>query len=67
MVLQVPCWSKEELQDVLSDALSEPWSADQEAVLGNELGVETVVDAVGRVSGFVKVGRLVHPDYLCCA
>lgn len=58
-VLQVPCWSREELQDVLSDALSLPWTAEQEAVLGNELGMETVVDAVGRINGFVKVTKTV--------
>ena len=53
--MQVPCWGREELQDVLSDALSQPWSVQEEAVLGNELGMETVIDAVGRVNSLVKV------------
>lgn len=43
------------LQDVLSDALSQPWTAEQEAVLGNELGMESVIDAVGRVNSLAKV------------
>ena len=38
------------LQDILSDALSQAWSPAQEAILSNEAGMETVIDAVGRVS-----------------
>lgn len=59
----MPCWSREELQDVLSDALSQPWSAEEEAVLGNELGMETVIDAVGRVNSLVKVClQILYPE-----
>lgn len=45
------------LQDILSDALSQPWSAEQEAVLGNDEGMESVVDAVGRVNSLPRVSR----------
>ena len=58
---QVPCWSREVLQDVLSDALSQPWTAEQEAVLGNELGMESVIDAVGRVNSLAKVLPAAQP------
>ena len=48
------------LQDVLSDALSQPWTAEQEAVLENELGMESVIDAVGRVNSLAKVLLAAH-------
>ncbi|KAA6420129.1 MAG: TBC1 domain family member 4-like, partial [Trebouxia sp. A1-2] len=47
---EVPNWSREVLQDILSDALSRAWSPAQEAILSNEAGMETVIDAVGRVN-----------------
>ncbi|KAL0035935.1 hypothetical protein WJX77_008299 [Trebouxia sp. C0004] len=47
---EVPNWSREVLQDILSDALSQAWSPAQEAILSNEAGMETVIDAVGRVN-----------------
>ena len=43
------------LQDVLSDALSQTWTPAQEAILGNEAGMETVIDAVGRVNAAAQV------------
>lgn len=51
--LQVPNWSKDDLQDILSDALSQAWTPAQEAVLNSETGVESVIDAVVRVSAQV--------------
>ena len=47
---QVPNWSRDDLQDILSDALSQAWTPAQEAVLNNEAGMETVIDAVVRVT-----------------
>ncbi|KAL3133350.1 hypothetical protein ABBQ38_007223 [Trebouxia sp. C0009 RCD-2024] len=49
-VLKVPNWSREDLQDILSDALSQAWTPAQEAVLNSEAGMETVIDAVVRVT-----------------
>lgn len=43
------------LQDILSDALSRAWSPAQEAILSNEAGMETVIDAVGRVNAAAQV------------
>lgn len=54
-VAQMPNWSREVLQDVLSDALSQAWTPAQEAVLSNEAGMETVIDAVGRVNAAAQV------------
>lgn len=51
--LQVPNWSKDDLQDILSDALSQAWTPVQEAVLSSETGMESVIDAVVRVSAQV--------------
>ena len=53
--MQVPNWSRDDLQDILSDALSQAWTPDQEAVLQNEAGVESVIDAVGRINAAVQV------------
>ncbi|KAL0055234.1 hypothetical protein WJX82_009129 [Trebouxia sp. C0006] len=47
---EVPNWSREVLQDILSDALSQAWTPAQEAILSNEAGMESVIDAVGRVN-----------------
>jgi hypothetical protein len=43
------------LQDILSDALSQAWTPAQEAILSNEAGMETVIDAVGRVNAAAQV------------
>ena len=51
--MQVPNWSREKLQDILSDALSEAWTPAQEAILNSEAGMETVIDAVERVTARV--------------
>lgn len=61
---QVPNWSREDLQDILSDALSQAWTPAQEAILSNETGMETVIDAVGRVTAAAQV-LLLH-RYCCC-
>ena len=53
--MQVPNWSREDLQDILSDALSQAWTPAQEAVLSTEAGVESVIDAVGRVTAAAQV------------
>ena len=53
--LQVPNWSRDDLQDILSDALSQAWSPAQEAILNSETGVESVIDAVVRVSAKVML------------
>ena len=52
-MLQVPNWSREHLQDILSDALSQAWTPAQEAILNSEVGVESVIDAVVRVTAQV--------------
>ena len=59
--MQVPNWSREVLQDVLSDALSQAWTPAQEAILGSEAGVETVIDAVGRVNAAAQVLLSANP------
>lgn len=69
--LQVPNWSREVLQDILSDALSQAWTPAQEAVLANELGMETVIDAVGRVNAAQVLALsclmpLVYGSRPCC-
>jgi len=43
------------LQDILSDALSQAWTPAQAAILSNEAGMETVIDAVGRVNAAAQV------------
>ena len=53
--LQVPNWSRDDLQDILSDALSQAWTPAQEAILNSETGVESVMDAVVRVSAQVML------------
>ena len=63
LAVQVPNWSREVLQDVLSDALSQAWTPAQEAVLGSETGMETVIDAVGRVNAAAQV--LLSANMVC--
>lgn len=43
------------LQDILSDALSQAWTPTQEAILSDAAGMETVIDAVGRVNAAAQV------------
>ena len=46
----VPSWSEAKLMDLLTEALSSPWTARDKAVLAEECG-ESVADAVRRVGG----------------
>lgn len=65
--LQMPNWSREVLQDVLSDALSQAWTPAQEAILSSEAGMESVIDAVGRVNAAAQVPRCsVAHQGSCC-
>ncbi|PSC75797.1 TBC1 domain family member 1 isoform A [Micractinium conductrix] len=50
----VPQWSKTQLQELLTDALSKPWSARQLRVLEQMNGAETVMEAVQRVEGLTS-------------
>lgn len=46
------------LQDILSDALSQAWTPAQEAILSDAAGMETVIDAVGRVNAAAQVSPM---------
>ena len=67
----MPNWSREVLQDILSDALSQAWTPAQEAILSNEAGMESVIDAVGRVNAAAQVllhcitSEIAAQDVLC--
>ncbi|KAL4859571.1 TBC1 domain family member 1 [Chlorella vulgaris] len=50
----VPLWSKLALHDLLTDALSTPWSPRQLRVLDQMNGAETVMEAVTRVNKLVS-------------
>jgi hypothetical protein len=45
----VPRWSREQLQELISNALEKPWSKRQMKILENMNGAESVADAVRRV------------------
>lgn len=66
-LLQVPNWSREDLQDILSDALSQAWTPAQEAVLNSEAGMETVIDAVVRVTAKVLPSCCSGTSCLCAS
>lgn len=46
----VPCWPREVLQELLTEALATPWSPHQQATLQRVVGAESVIDAVRRVA-----------------
>ncbi|KAK9839167.1 hypothetical protein WJX74_010845 [Apatococcus lobatus] len=46
----VPCWPREVLQELLTEALATPWSPQQQATLQRVAGAESVIDAVRRVA-----------------
>ncbi|KAL4430666.1 hypothetical protein ABPG75_005922 [Micractinium tetrahymenae] len=52
---EVPQWSKTQLQELLTDALSKPWTARQLRVLDQINGAETVMEAVSRVNKLVTM------------
>lgn len=50
----VPSWPKSKLQDLLTDALGQPWNSRQIAILQKINGAESVADAVMRVEAVAK-------------
>jgi len=56
----VPSWKEARLMDLLTEALSSPWTAQDKAVLAEGCG-ESVADAVRRVGGGDDEGRRESP------
>ena len=53
--LQAPCWRREVLQDIVTEALQAPWTPRQRAILTSEEGAESVIEAVARVDRLSEV------------